>query len=283
MKISCVIHTHNSSAYIEAVIKGVQWCDEVVIIDMESADNTVELVKKLGAAVYSHKNLGYADPARSFGLSKCTHPFVLAIDSDEIVPPKLAQRLRKIANADEADLVYLAFRNFFFGRELQGTGWSYKNINVPRFFKKGFLEYKKEVHNFLHITNNPRILKLIEYDLAIVHFNYLDIHHFIYKLNNYTDFEAEKNIYTVPPFFYFSYQALREFFGRFFILKGYKDGWVGFYLSCAMVFYRWTSYMKAKSLHKNEILKIYHNYALKMLAQNIPEPEQNFSTTIKDS
>jgi glycosyltransferase involved in cell wall biosynthesis len=267
MKISCVIHTHNSSSFIESVIKSVLWCDEVVVIDMESTDNTVDLVKHLGAVVYSHKNIGYADPARSFGLSKCSHDWILAIDSDEIVPPKLSQQLREISKNERTDLVYLSFRNFFFGKELQGTGWSYKNIFVPRFFKRGFLEYRQEVHNFIHIKNNPRVLKLIEHDLAIIHFNYLDIHHFIYKLNNYTDFEAEKNIYNQSPLFFFPYHFLREFFGRFFILRGYRDGWVGFYLSFAMVFYRWTSFMKAKSPGKNKIVQIYNEIAKKTLVE----------------
>jgi glycosyltransferase involved in cell wall biosynthesis len=271
MKISCVIHTHNSSAYIESVIKGVSWCDEVVIIDMESTDNTLALVKQLGALVFTHKNLGYADPARAFGLSKCKHDWILAIDSDEIVPPMLARKLREIADNNLADLVYLSFRNFFFGKELKGTGWSYKNIFVPRFFKRGFLEYHQEVHNFMQIKNNPRILKLITQELAIVHFNYLDIHHFIHKLNNYTDFEAEKSIYGQNPLVYFPYQFLREFFGRFFIRQGFRDGWVGFYLSFAMVFYRWTSYMKAKSLTKKQIYEIYHNLAKTTLNENGPK------------
>jgi glycosyltransferase involved in cell wall biosynthesis len=265
MKISCVIHTHNSSAYIESVIKSVLWCDEIVIIDMESTDNTVDLVKQFETKIYTHKNIGYADPARAFGLSKCSHDWILAIDSDEIVPPKLAQKLREIVNKNQAEVVYLSFRNFFFGKELQGTGWSYKNIIVPRFFKRGFLEYQKEVHNFIQIRNNPKIIKLIEHDLAIVHFNYLDIHHFIHKLNNYTDFESEKSIYNLNPLIYFPYQLLREFFGRFIILKGYLDGWVGFYLSFAMVFYRWTSYMKAKSPRKGEIFKTYHKIAKETL------------------
>jgi glycosyltransferase involved in cell wall biosynthesis len=268
MKISCVIHTHNSSAYIESVIKSISWCDEIVIIDMESTDNTVELVTHLGAVVHIHKNLGYADPARSFGLSKCTNEWILAIDSDEIVPPKLGEKLRKICTENLADLVYLSFRNFFFGKELKGSGWSYKNIFVPRFFKRDFLVYQSEVHNFIRIQNNPRILKLIEHELAIVHFNYLDIHHFIHKLNKYTDFEAEKNIYSQNPLIYFPYHFLREFFGRFFLLQGFRDGWVGFYLSFSMVFYRWTAYMKAKSPNKNQINHIYHDIAHSTLNQN---------------
>jgi hypothetical protein len=41
-----------------------------------------------------------------------------------------------------------------------------------------------------------------------------------------------------------------------------------------MVFYRWTSYMKAKSPHKNEIIKIYHDYACKTLAQQTSSQNQ---------
>lgn len=267
MKISCIIHTRNSSTYLESVIKSVLWCDEIVIIDMESTDNTVSIAKNLGAIVYNHENLGYLEPARTFGIAKCNFEWILSVDSDEIVPPKLAKKLRDIASDNSFDLIYLSFRNFFFGKELKGSGWSYKNIYVPRFFKRNFMQFSGEIHNSVQIQNNPRVLKLIERDLAIIHFNYLDIHHFIYKLNNYTDFEAEKPIYTQSALIYFPYHFLREFFGRFFILHGYRDGWVGFYLSFAMVFYRWTSFMKAKSPGKNKIVQIYNEIAKKTLAE----------------
>ena len=90
MKISCIIHTQNSELFLPEVIRSVIWCNEIVIIDMVSTDATLEIAKTFGCKIISHKNIGFADPARQFGLEQTTHNWVLAIDSDEIVPKLLA-------------------------------------------------------------------------------------------------------------------------------------------------------------------------------------------------
>lgn len=260
-KISCVIHTHNSEALLAEVLKSVAWCDEIVVVDMESSDRSVEIANANEAKVVFHKNLGYADPARGFGLSHCTHNWVLAIDSDEIVPVALAKRLMAVAGSDEADVVELGFKHYFFGREIAGTGWSYRDIRVKRFFKKGFLTYGHEVHNFIQVSPQARQLSLIEEPLAICHFAYNSVEHFISKLNRYTTFEADKSMYDGNPWWMMFYQFHRELIGRFFIKHGYRDGWVGLYLSLAMAFYRITAVAKRRLPKEAAVVASYKKIA----------------------
>lgn len=264
-KISCVIHTYNSEIYLSECLESLKWVDEVVVVDMHSTDATREIAGRYGAKVVLHENIGFADPARSFGLSQCSHDWILAADSDEIFPPGLKDELREISKNDKADVVYLSFRNFFFGRELRGSGWSYKDIYVPRFFKRGMLTYGSEVHHFINVSENARKLKLIDKNLAVVHFNYDSVAHFIQKLNRYTDFEAVKNrLYCGSPYGRMFYHFVREFFGRFFVKKGYLDGWLGLYLSLSMAFYRWTAIAKKRLPTEKEAQKIYKNIVVSM-------------------
>lgn len=260
-KISAVVHTYNSELFLQECLESLQWCDEIVVIDMHSTDRTQEIAKNCGAKLYLHENLGYADPARQFGLEKCSHDWILSVDSDELIPPKLQQKIRTFLQSPDAEVVYLCFRNFFFGKELKGSGWSHKNLFVPRLYRRGFLNYGSQVHNFIQISPQARIQKWIDFDLAIVHFNYLSVEHFISKLNRYTTLEAEKINNQKSIIGSFFYQLLREFFGRFFILKGYKDGWVGLYLSFAMAFYRWTSIAKANLLTEKNNVTAYKEIA----------------------
>lgn len=250
--ISCLIHTRNSATYLREVLRSVAWCDEVVVIDMESSDETISIAREMGARVEPHPFVGFADPARAFGLTKAKGDWILSIDSDEIVPATLATRLRRVAENNEADVVDLCFRNFFFGSELRGTGWSWKNIVVTRFFRKGYVSYGDKVHDFIRVKAESRRLGLVQKDLAIIHFNYSDVRHFIEKLNRYTDLEAVKQPpgSTLPALLY---QALREIGGRFFILGGWKDGWLGLYLSFGMAFYRMSTIAKQKTGSRAEI------------------------------
>lgn len=258
--ISCVIHTRNSELYLKDVLRSVAWCDEIVVVDMESTDSTITIAREAGAIVVPHANIGFADPARQFGLEQTKGEWILSIDSDEIVPRALAEELIKVAREDSVDVVDLCFRNFFFGRELRGSGWSWRHIVVTRFFRRGSLEYSSKVHDFIRIRPEARRRRLIRHDLAILHFNYLDVRQFIEKLNRYTDFEALKPAPArIGPALL--YQCLRELGGRFFILGGWKDGWVGFYLSWGMAFYRMSALAKQSTMSRERIIAGYNDIA----------------------
>ncbi len=262
-KISCIVHTYNSEKYLLECLSSVSWCDEIVIVDMYSTDKTLEIAKKFGAKIYMHENVGYADPARAFGLSKCSNSWVLALDSDELVSPKLKDELIKIANSDNYDVVKVSFRNFFFGQEIIGSGWGYKDQVIARFFKKDYLSYGTEVHNFNKISNNARVAHLIGKDISIIHFNYDSVNQFIRKLNTYTDNEVNSTKYNYKgnPASKIIYHFFREFLGRFVYKKGYKDGWVGLYLSLAMAFYRASAVAKSNLPSEGEVVDIYKNIA----------------------
>lgn len=266
-KISCVIHTYNAEAYLKKCLESVRWCDQLVIVDMYSTDKTVEIAKKYGAEIYLHENLGYADPARAYGLEQCRNEWVLAIDSDEIVPKKLATKLIEIADKDEADVVRISFRNFFFGKEIKGSGWGYKDQVIQRFFKKTHMNYGVEVHNFVKIKDKSRIYRIIDKNKSIIHFNYHGVEQFIAKLNNYTNQEiySSKYQYKGKILRRMAYHFIREFFGRYLWKQGFKDGWVGLYLSLSMVLYRWTAIAKANTLNKTEIIEKYNNASIDVL------------------
>ena len=262
-QISCVVHTYNSELYLGECLASVAWCDEIVLVDMHSTDRTVSIAKKYGAKIFYHENIGLADPARAFGLSKCTFNWVLALDSDEIIPAALAVRLQTAAEHGEADLFYLSFRNFFFGRELRGSGWSYRDLYVPRFFKKGALRYGAQVHNFIHINPDARIKKLIQRDIAVIHFNYNSVFHFIAKMNRYTDYESVKATNGGNPWILILYHGIRELFGRFIVKRGFLDGWLGLYLSMVMAVYRATSIAKRQLPDEKKAIAIYKQFAQK--------------------
>ena len=258
-KISCVIHTFNSEKYLRECLSSVSWCDEIVIIDMYSTDQTLEIAKEFGAKIYMHENVGYADPARAFGLSKCSHNWILALDSDELIPKKLKEKLLETIEENKYDVIKISFRNFFFGRELLGSGWGYRDQIIARFFKKGFLNYGTEVHNFNKIESKARVGEIIGSDVSIIHFNYDSVSQFIRKLNTYTDYEVNSTKYNYKgsPARKIIYHFFREVLGRFFYKKGYKDGWIGLYLALAMAFYRASAVAKSNLPKEEDVIKSY--------------------------
>jgi glycosyltransferase involved in cell wall biosynthesis len=272
-RISVVINTLNEEVRLPSALRSVRdWVDEIVVVDMHSDDRTVEIAEAFGARVFAHERIGYADPAREFALSKATGDWILILDADELIPPRLARRLTDVAMGEEADVVDIPRLNYLLGKPLAWTGWGPTQDRHQRFFKKGWIEATSDIHAYLRLREGARVLELDPADgLYLVHFNYLDVAHFIEKLNRYTTIEAAaKSGNPRPPGRTRVIVAtVREFRDRFLRYKGYRDGWRGFYLAGLMAFYRFAVYAKAQELRsvgtREDVERMYDSEAERWL------------------
>ncbi|MCD0164623.1 glycosyltransferase family 2 protein [Deinococcus sp. 12RED42] len=268
-RISVIINTLNESSNITDVIDNViDWVEEVIVVDMFSDDGTAEMARKAGAQVYSHERLGYADPARAYAVSLASQEYVLLLDADERIPFELAKKLVDFSHSREVDVLVIPMRNFLFGKEIKHTGWGMNNDFHPRFFKKISMVFSAEVHNFMHIVPGAKVIHMKPDPLnAMIHFNYIDIKQFVYKMNNYTNAEVKKIRST--NFKKAFALAIVEFLRRFIKMRGYKDGWHGVVLSTLMSVYVLLSHFKfmesrkgldAPELYKSESRKIINDF-----------------------
>lgn len=250
--ISAVINTRNEEANIRYCLESVKWCDEIIVVDMESEDHTVAIAREYTDKIYTHEKVLAFDIARKFAAEKATGDWVLLIDADELVPQKVSLILKDIAVKDSTDIVYLPFKTYIMGTWIQHTGW-WPDYH-PRFFKKSKMEFVETVHAFMREAPDARKHHLPAVaSNAIEHFAYLDSEHFITKLNRYTNIEAQHLLDAQTSFSLcrmFTH-AVKEFILRFLVLRGYKDGYHGFFLSLMMSFYRILTYIKLWEKRQN--------------------------------
>jgi len=243
MKYTGIVHTYNEEENIEDCLKSLVWCDEIILIDMKSKDKTVEIARKYTDKIFTFNYEGYADPARKFGLEKASGDWIMVLDADERLPSELIPILKEIAEKGESEIVYLPWKNIIFGKWIKHTQW-WPDYH-PRFFKKGYLEYSSEIHNFEVVKGNKKYLPKKE-KFAVIHYNYKDIQHFKAKTERYTNVEAlrlkEKNIKS--GYCKMFYHAFKEFSWRYILGLGVLDGWTGLVLSYLMGRYKFITYYK---------------------------------------
>lgn len=249
--ISVVINTRNEEKNLPHALASVRYLtDEIIVVDMESADRTREIAKKAGAKVYLHKPTGYVEPARNFAIGKATGDWILVLDADEEVPDKLTRVLKKIANNSEsADFYRLPRKNIIFGKWIRYSRW-WPDYNI-RFFKKGKIVWSEIIHSVPETHGKGLDLEAVE-DNAIVHRNYKSVEQFIDRLNNYTTQHAKL---LVKDGYKFSWKDIitkptAEFISRYFAGEGYKDGLHGLALAKLQAFSELILYLKVWQMEK---------------------------------
>ena len=102
--ISVVINTKNEEHNIKDCIDSAKdLADEIIVVDMQSSDKTVEIAQKSGAKTFSVPDYGYVEPARNFALSKPEYKWTLVLDADERLPEKLKALISRLTEENKYD------------------------------------------------------------------------------------------------------------------------------------------------------------------------------------
>lgn len=244
MPLSVIIHTKNAAETIVQALSSVAFADEIIVVDMESSDETRHLAKKHGAKVVSHPDVGFADPARNFGLEQARHDWILVLDADEEVPSQLRSFVQQVLEGEvdpelQASAYYLPRKNIIFNQWLAHTGW-WPDYQL-RLFKKGTVTWQAGVHRLPDATVKPLELPSTE-EFALLHHNYQTISQFIERLNRYTTIKANESANEIKVVTTLDAAQVmtafgNEFMSRFFAHQGSRDGVHGLSLSLLQATY----------------------------------------------
>ena len=243
MRISAIVNTLNEEANIADCLDSLAWVDEIIVVDMDSDDNTKQIAYKYTDHVYNHKRVGFVEPARNFAIGKATGNWLLIIDADERVGPALATRLKDISVTGTANFVRLPRKNIIFGSWMKHSRW-WPDYNV-RFFKRGMVEWQSELHS-IPITRGEGLNLEPNEELALIHYNYRSLADYFDRLNRYTSVQARQLLTDGYQFSWLDMltKPLAEFMSRFFAAAGYEDGLHGLVLSLLQSFSELLVYLK---------------------------------------
>lgn len=250
--LTVVINTRNEEKNLPRLLKSLKpLAASVLVVDMASTDQTATVAKELGAEVLHYKQEhGFADPARNWAFAQVKTEWILVVDADEVLPSELATFVKARIQSPTADVYYLPRKNLFFGQWVKHTGW-WPDYN-PRLFRAGYLFWPDKVHGPPEVKGRIEHLPAKE-NLALIHYNYDSVEHFLEKLNRYTSLTASglkiseikspvSSAQTLDRFF-------SEFLRRYFASEGWKDGVMGAGLSLLQATYELTTLLKIWELN----------------------------------
>jgi hypothetical protein len=237
--ISCVIPTRNEAHNLSHAMASLGWCDEVVVVDMESTDGTPDTARALGARVVAVEQNPDFNMSRKVGLDAARNEWVLALDADEMVPPALAGALSDLVRGSDYDVAVMPRLNFKFGIQRGGSLWP---DFQRRLYRKDAVRFVSAIHQYLEIKSERVKWFPVRDELALHHFNYSPLDQQVAKLNKYTSTDAvyarEGSNASLGRLGLSRFAALHVKHG------GWKDGIPGFWWSAHSAFYDMTQQRK---------------------------------------
>jgi len=170
-----------------------QLADEIVIVDSGSTDGCLDIARSFARVriIEHHDWQGYGKQRR-IAQRHVQARWVLWIDADERVTPKLASSIREaITRPDEQDQTVLYRVNrlsWVFGKFIRHSGW-YPD-RVIRLYRTDQTSYSEDaVHEHVEVPADA-VIKDLEGDL--LHFTYKDLHHYLVKSAYYAKLWADQ-------------------------------------------------------------------------------------------
>lgn len=254
IKVSAVIITYNESRNIRRTLSKLHWCDEIVVVDSFSTDDTLDICREFGCKIFFKAFEGYGSQ-KKFAVSKAKNDWILCIDADEVLSEDLCKEIQTTMMKKPSftgyqfpmNLVFLG-REFRYGKESQRY--------FLRLFNRQAGNYNQAlVHEKLELEG-----KTARLNKKMLHYSYANLRQWNEKCERYSSLSAreavkkgkKKSIIAVLialPYYFFRY---------YFLERNFLNGLEGFYWSVFNAQYHFLKYVKIREL--NASLHATHSY-----------------------
>ncbi len=248
-KISACIISFNEEKKIEDCLKSlVNIADEIIVVDSNSTDDTVEIAKRYTDKVIQQDFLGYIEQ-KNFAIQQASHDWILSLDCDERLSPELQQSMLAIKeNISQADAYKMPRKTFYVYRWLNHC-W-YPDIKTRLFNKHTAHWGGTNPHD--HIISNGDNIKQLDGD--IYHYSFDSISDHLQTIDKFTEIGAQELIKKNKSFNMFSpiTHSTWLFIKIYFIKRGFLDGYAGFLVATLSFMHVFIKYNKAIIMRKQK-------------------------------
>jgi len=206
--LSVAIITKNEERNLARTLASVSFADEIVVVDSNSTDRTVEIAKIYNARIFSREWPGFA-AQKNFAIQQCTGDWILSLDADEEVSPELRTQLQfLLPSQPPADAYFIKRRNLFLGRWIRFGGY-YPDPKL-RLFRRSTANFtqppqfeERPVHETMAFDGESSTL---DYDL--IHHAYPTLEDYLEHMDRYSTLGAQllvqqgRTSQSIPAFYW---------------------------------------------------------------------------------
>jgi glycosyltransferase involved in cell wall biosynthesis len=137
--LNAVVH-NEADRILSLLVHASAYCDELIVVDQESTDNTADLAREFGAVVIPDVCTGWAETSRELAHDNTKADWIAVLDADEVIMS--AETLVEFTNQDTYDAATMPRRNY-----IGGVRYLPDNLDYHmRWFRRGTVYFPTGVH-----------------------------------------------------------------------------------------------------------------------------------------
>lgn len=247
--ISGIVITFNEEKNIEECLNNLkEVCNELVVVDSNSTDNTRAIAERCGAKVVTHPYIGDG-LQKNLCLEHVTNKWVLSLDADERLTPEMIEAINNLDLANSSFEGY-AFRrrNYIGSRWIKRCGW-YPDWLI-RLYNHDNIKFKEVREHASVVSNNYQKL-----NADIIHFTYPSVDQLFAKTGRNFSYRGAKIMYqkgkkcsSFSPILH----GVNAFIRKYFFKLGFLGGLDGLSISLSTAMHSYLKYALLLELYRDE-------------------------------
>lgn len=249
LPISAIIASRNEGHLLENCLKSIQFCDEIVVVNLQSSDQTREVASKFATSIIEEQPIPYVEEIlKKYSFSLKNH-WIFTIDPDEVYSEELAEELQKsFENYEQTATagVMVPIRYYYKNKMLKGTPWGGLKYRLAM--------YHRDRYTMTGIVHNGGIVNRGNNMMYLAYSGKNHVHHFwilgvkqlfekhLRYLKNEGESRYQKGLRVKPSDFFTIF--FQQFFNSYVKSRGFKDGFAGIFLSLFRSWYMFNVYWK---------------------------------------
>ena len=187
MKITATVITFNEEHNIGKALESLSWADEIVVVDSESTDRTVEIARQFTDRLYIRPWPGYS-AQKNFAADQALNDWIFSLDADERVSPELAVAIQQLKRNDspEPAAYEMARLTFYLGRWIKHSGW-HPDYKLRLYDRKRAKWQGDYVHETLEVDGRVERIKG-----NLLHYTVRDASEHHLRMDRYTTLAAQQ-------------------------------------------------------------------------------------------
>ena len=233
LPITAVVVTCNEASRLPRCLESLNFCDEILVCDLQSTDSSAEIGQKLAHTFLQKPRVDFVELIWPDLFALARNDWILRFDPDQVMPYQLEKGIReKFSELEDSSCIHLPLLYYFLNVPLFFSVWG-KVRYFPLLFNRNKIKCSGTVHSGIQFDAHSSQLTVNKYEEhAIKHYWVDSIGQMMSKHLRYLRHEGSSRI---SNGIFFSWKRLRDeclsSYQANFIDGGcYKSGWRGFFL-----------------------------------------------------